>query len=134
MIQNLKCKVTEELEIKSVNKDDHTTDNIEDLDYGDLESINLEDSQEAIEVDSDASEESSWGLGQNGKDKYLNHRNYKSKNLLKSSTVNHTKDLFVLTDAYTAANHPNYSNLDECLDDSRKTHLFSIDDFIQGHR
>ena len=43
-IENLKHKATEEPEAKSVEEDSHTTANVKDLDYGELNSVDLEDS------------------------------------------------------------------------------------------
>ena len=56
---NLKHKATEEPAAETTEKDHHTNANIEDLDYGELDSIDLEDTQEAIKIDSKASEDSS---------------------------------------------------------------------------
>ena len=56
---SLKHKATEKPEAEPVEEDNHTTANIKDLDYDDLDSVDLEGSQEAIKIDSDASEESS---------------------------------------------------------------------------
>ena len=56
---NLKRKATEESEAEMVEEYNQAKANVEDLDYGELDSVDLEDSQEAIEIDSDASEESS---------------------------------------------------------------------------
>ena len=56
---SLKHKATEKPEAEPVEEDNHTTANIKDLDYGDLDSIGLEDCQETIEINSNTSEESS---------------------------------------------------------------------------
>ena len=58
-IENLKHKATEESKAELIEEDNHTNANIEDLDYGGLDSVDLEDSQEAIKIDSEASEDSS---------------------------------------------------------------------------
>ena len=53
---------------------------------------------------------------------------------IKILTVNYTKGLFVSEEAHTTTNISCYSNLDKYLDDSRKADLYSIADFICGHR